>query len=194
MGALGAHHVELEATTPGGVRLLLRPPRRGDEEAICQAVRASIASVGAWMPWCHDAYGIDDTREWIALCERHWSAADGERDFVMREGGEGRVLGCAGLNQFNHFNRFANLGYWVRSGAEGQGIASTATLLIARYGFERLQLRRVEIVPQVANAASRRVAEKAGARFEGLARNRLHYRGEARDAAMYALVPGDLRG
>ena len=41
------------------------------------------------------------------------------------------------------------------------------------------------------NAASRRVAEKAGAQFEGVLRSRLVSRGAVRDAAMYALLPGD---
>jgi ribosomal-protein-serine acetyltransferase len=192
MAVLGVRHPELAATTVGGVSLLLRPPRHGDEEPLYHAVRASIERVAAWMPWCHVDYAMKDASDWVACCEGQWRDPEGERDFIMLDCAAGRVIGCAGLNQFNRFNRFANLGYWVREGYEGKGVASTAARLIARYGFEEVGLRRIEIVPQVANATSRRVAEKAGARFEGIARNRLHYRGGPRDAAMYALVPGDL--
>jgi len=39
------------------------------------------------------------------------------------------------------------------------------------------------------NRASRRVAEALGARFEGIARNRLVVHGRPTDAAVYALVP-----
>ncbi len=42
------------------------------------------------------------------------------------------------------------------------------------------------------NSASRRVAEKAGAVFEGVQRNRLLVAGRPRDACMYSLIPGDL--
>ena len=39
---------------------------------------------------------------------------------------------------------------------------------------------------------AQRVAEKLGARREGLFRNRLVVRGDAVDAVVFSLVPGDL--
>jgi RimJ/RimL family protein N-acetyltransferase len=44
----------------------------------------------------------------------------------------------------------------------------------------------------VHNAASRRVAEKLGARLECIARNRLMGWGRPHDAAVYSLVPSDV--
>src|SRR5574337_302695 len=43
----------------------------------------------------------------------------------------------------------------------------------------------------VDNAASRRVAEKIPAAFEGIARSRLALHGGAHDAAVYSLIPAD---
>jgi RimJ/RimL family protein N-acetyltransferase len=42
------------------------------------------------------------------------------------------------------------------------------------------------------NVPSRRVAEKAGARFEAIARNRIVQHGKPYDAALYSLIPSDL--
>ena len=42
------------------------------------------------------------------------------------------------------------------------------------------------------NAPSRRVAEKAGAKVEGILRNRVTLNGRLHDAVMHSLVPGDL--
>lgn len=64
--------------------------------------------------------------------------------------------------------------------------------MVARFGFGTLGLARIEIVALPDNSASRRTAERAGARFETVARHRLWVRDEARDAAVYALVPGDV--
>jgi RimJ/RimL family protein N-acetyltransferase len=64
--------------------------------------------------------------------------------------------------------------------------------MAARFGFEQLGLQRIEIVAAVANVPSQRVAEKAGARREGILRNRLLIRGESLPAVLFSLVPEDL--
>ena len=64
--------------------------------------------------------------------------------------------------------------------------------LSARFGFDQLGLIRVEIVAETGNRASRRTAERAGARFEAIARHRLWIHGRPADAAVYALLPSDL--
>jgi RimJ/RimL family protein N-acetyltransferase len=50
----------------------------------------------------------------------------------------------------------------------------------------------MEVVVDVGNTASQRVAEKAGAKREGVQRNRLWYGDHPGDGVMYALTPGDL--
>jgi RimJ/RimL family protein N-acetyltransferase len=131
-----------------------------------------------------------EAEEWIARCEENWNAV-GDREFGIFDPASSEVLGCAGINQFNRVNNFANLGYWVRTSRVGQGVASSAVSLLANYAFGELRLSRIEIVVQVDNLASRHVAERAGCRFEGIARNRLLFGGQPRDAALYSLVPGE---
>lgn len=60
------------------------------------------------------------------------------------------------------------MGYWVRTSQTRRGIATAAVRLIARFGFEDLGLRRLELLIATDNFASRRVAEKVGARLEGI--------------------------
>jgi ribosomal-protein-serine acetyltransferase len=81
----------------------------------------------------------------------------------------------------------------VRQSRQRQGVAAAAAQLVARFGFQRLGLVRIEIVTQLDNQPSRRTAEKTGAKFEGIARQRLCVREQPHDAAVYALVPEDLR-
>src|SRR5262245_32789118 len=102
-------------------------------------------------------------------------------------------VGGAGLKCIHRVHQFANLGYWVRTSATGRGLATRATRLAARFGFEQLGLHRIEIVVAVDNLASQRVAERAGAVREGVARKRLLIRGESHDAVMYSLVAQDMK-
>jgi RimJ/RimL family protein N-acetyltransferase len=171
--------------------ILLRTFCEDDVNALYEAVRESIAEVSPWLPWCHQDYSIAETREFIG--SRELASQGGEwYSFGIFEKDGGGLLGGVGLNFINRVHQMANLGYWVRTTAHGRGTATMATRLAARFGFEELGLRRLEIVAAVGNLPSQRVAEKAGARREGVLRNRLLIRGESLDAVLFSLVPADL--
>ena len=171
-----------------GLRLCLWQPSHAD--ALYEAARESVSTVGRWLPWCHAGYAREDAVAWIERCR---SASEGGEPcaFAVFDDG-GVLLGGVGLNRFDQQHRSANLGYWVRQQAQGQGVATRATRRLAMFGFDTLGLCRVEIVAAVENLASRRCAEKAGARFEGIARHRLVVGTTPVDAVVYGLLPADL--
>jgi RimJ/RimL family protein N-acetyltransferase len=181
-----------ERPTLADGRVLLRPLSSADRDALYAAVEESKAEIGRWMEWCKADYALKDAEEWIAHSETSWASATGERTFGIFDAASVEFLGNCGLNQFNRVHHFANLGYWMRTSRARRGFATAATRLLARYAFECAGLARIEIVVQVPNVASRRVAEKAGCKLEGIARNRLAFREQHFDAALYSLVPGDL--
>jgi RimJ/RimL family protein N-acetyltransferase len=167
-------------------RIVLRPNAVAFVPLLVAAVQESLATVGPWMSWCVPSFGERDAREWYHRCEQGWERGD-EYEFAVFDD-EGAYVGGVGLNQRNRDNGFANLGYWIRESRQGRGYAAEAARLAARFGFRAVGLTRIEIVAAVANARSRRVAEKVGARFEGVLRDRLLIHGAPLDAAMYSLV------
>ena len=171
--------------------ILLRPNRQNDIDRLYEAVRESIAEVSLWMAWCHPDYSPEESRDWVESRADAWEHGT-EYDFVITDSSDGLFLGGCGLNKIDLDHRRANLGYWVRSGRTRRGVATMATRLLARFGFEQLGLNRIEIVTAVGNQASRRVAEKAGATQEGILRNRFIVRDNIYDAVMFSLIPGDL--
>ncbi len=64
----------------------------------------------------------------------------------LRPPAAGEYLGGVGINQINALHGIGNLGYWVRSSRVGEGIASAAALLVARFGLVAGGLVRIEIV------------------------------------------------
>ena len=177
----------------GDDRLRLRPWQDDDADRLFEAARESVASVGRWLPWCHAEYQRHESAAWIARCRKGWHAGEHVALPIFDAAGA-ELLGAVGLNQFNRAHRIANLGYWVRQSRHGQGIAAAACRLAACFGFAQLGLARIEIVVLPDNHASRRTAEKLGAQFEALARQRLWMDGQPHDAAVYALIPADLPG
>jgi ribosomal-protein-serine acetyltransferase len=170
--------------------ILLRAYCEADAEHLYTAVRESIPEVSRWLPWCHDNYSIEESRQFIASRQLA-SQGDEWYSFAVFEKSTGTFVGGVGLNFINRVHQFANLGYWVRTSVTGRGFATRATRLAARFGFAQLGFRRIEIVAAVNNVASQRVAEKAGAIREGVARKRLLIHGESHDAVLYSLVPAD---
>jgi ribosomal-protein-alanine N-acetyltransferase len=82
----------------------------------------------------------------------------------------------------------AQLGYWVSQRAAGHGVTPTAVALATDYCFRRLNLHRMEICIRPENAASLRVVEKLGFRYEGLRRRYIHINGDWRDHFSFALT------
>ncbi|MBN2074370.1 MAG: GNAT family N-acetyltransferase [Dehalococcoidales bacterium] len=168
--------------------ITLRPYRGEDVDALFEAARESIPEMTPWMPWCHPDYSIQESRDWIALRPEHWEKGT-SYDFTIRDATTDRYLGGCGLNGIHRGPDIANLGYWVRTSATGKGVATTTTLLLADFGISELNLKRIEIVVDVDNIASQRVAEKSGATREGILRNRLEQHGKPTDAVMFSLIP-----
>ncbi len=168
----------------------LRHYKVEDAEDLYSAVRESMRELGAWMSWCHKDYSIEESRAWLAQREEARRSGQ-EYDFRISDARTGEYLGATGLNQFN-VHRAANLGYWIRTGAAGRGVATRAARMVARFGFEELKLVRIEIVAAVGNLASQRVAEKVGARREGVMRKALLIHDVPHDAVLTSLVAEDI--
>ena len=84
--------------------------------------------------WCHPAYSLADSRAWLEIQVPAFGQG-AAFEFAIVEG-EGRYLGGCGLNQVDKANKRANLGYWVRSGATGQGTATAAVCKIRDWAFQ----------------------------------------------------------
>lgn len=167
-------------------RRLLRPPRSSDAAALLEAIRESKAELSRWMSWFHPRYGIADAREWIFRSTRGRRQST-EHNFLIVDDAK-RILGTCALNQIRPEYRTANLGYWIRTSSAGRGVATAAVGEIAKFAFRETDLARLEIVVEISNRGSQRVAEKSGAIFEGVAHDRIVLHGKSFDARMYALL------
>jgi ribosomal-protein-serine acetyltransferase len=159
-----------------------------DAQALWEAARESVREISPWLSWCHAEYSVAEAVEWIR--SRAPLAAERREYSFAIVGTDGRFLGGCGVNQINRIHRFGNLGYWVRTSATHQGVATEAVRQVAEFAFRNADLVRVEIVCAVENDGSQRVAERAGAVREGILRHRLLLHGQPVDAVMYSLVRG----
>lgn len=146
-----------------------------------------------WMPWCHENYSFEDSRDFIEKTVANLNN-EVQFGFAVFDAQTNKFLGGVGLNQPNETHKFYNLGYWVRTSEHNRGIASEATRALAKAAFEDLpELNRIEIVAAVENIPSRKAAEKSGATHEGILRKRLVISGRIHDAVLFSFIREDFQ-
>jgi ribosomal-protein-serine acetyltransferase len=173
-------------------RLLLRPLRPKDAEAVFEAIQESRASLRPWMPWVMGTLTADDSRQFIQRFGR--SPHDIVWGIWDANGKRLRFCGNVGLHRIAMWQSTAMMGYWVRMSCEGRGYATEASAAVLLWAFDRLKLARIEITAATQNIASRRVIEKLGFVPEGVLREaqRIPRRRRRLDWLLASLVRSDL--
>lgn len=173
-------------------RLVLAAPRPGIGQALNAAVCESLDDLRPWMPWAQQAPSVEESE---AIVRRQVARFMLREDLVYQiyartpEGGAGRLLGGTGLHRLDWTVRRFEIGYWLRSSAQRQGLVREAVNALARMAFEQLRARRVEIRSDARNRRSRAVAEACGFTLEGVLRcDCLGVDGAPRDTCVYARV------
>lgn len=175
-------------------RLVLRCPTSSDAAAVNAAVRESLAVLRPYMPWAQTEPTLVQTE---SECRRMHARFLLREDLAMlmfergADGSEGGFVGGTGLHRMDWTRRHFEIGYWCRTGQQRRGYVAEAVQALTRSAFDQLQARRIEIRMDNGNERSRRVAERAGFRFEGVLRgDSLTPSGELRDTRVYARVRG----
>lgn len=112
---------------------------------------------------------------------------------IADAGQASRVWGRASLIDVDLAEQRAAVGYWLVPQARGQGIASRAVRLLARWAFDGHSVARLELACEPDNAASQGVAERCGFVREGVLRSYTRFKDERRDSVVFSLLPGELR-
>jgi RimJ/RimL family protein N-acetyltransferase len=147
-------------------RLVIRPPRRGDDRHIFPAIEESIEQLAFWLPWAAPGYDRAECARFVTRAAADFAAG---RDFaLLMFTRAGDFVGGTGLSpRLGHNTRFYEIGYWCRTGLAGRGYATEAVKALIRYALRPGRTHRIEIRCDPRNAASLRVIRKAGLRAEG---------------------------
>ncbi|MFK8024142.1 MAG: GNAT family N-acetyltransferase [Ilumatobacter sp.] len=167
-----------------GEGIVVREAVEADAPAIVEAVHASHTELAPWMPWATPDYDIDGALGWIR-------GEHGDLPPAVIVDSDGLVVGACSVNRFDPALQSVNLGYWVRTDRTGRGLAAKAARLVARHAVVEQGFRLVTISMSARNEASRRVAERAGAHFEGTLPGAMVLADGPHDAHAFTFVPGD---
>lgn len=105
---------------------------------------------------------------------------------TLEESGE--LVGTGGFWRWNKPHRWAEIGYELLPALWNRGIMTEALRAVLRFGFESMDLHRVEAHIDPENRASARVLERLGFVLEGQHRQNWYYGGRFTDTAVYGLL------
>ncbi len=148
-----------------GSAIILQRWSVSDVGELAEAVNETIDQLRPWMPWAQQP--ATPAAIGAVVHEAH-AAWDDRREFqyvIRQTEGEHPLVGCCGLH-----NRIAvgalEIGYWVRDGHMGRGIATEAARLLAREALALGRVERVVIRCDAANVRSAAIPLKLGFRLD----------------------------
>ena len=163
-------------------RLVLRKLTRRDVEDVY--AYCSDPEVSKYLLWSPHR-SIKDTRQYLRLVERKYRCAE-FYDWGVEY--DGHIIGTCGFTSFSVIDDSAQIGYVLGSAYWGRGIATEMLRRVIRYGFEELNLNRIEGRYMRENEASLAVMRKCHMTLEGIHKNMLFVKTKYRDIGVCAIT------
>ena len=141
----------------------------------------------------HTSYEVQRPRDIEALVQfyKHAFARKTDIRWAIAQESSRTMVGSCGLSAFHERHRRAELGYDLAREAWGKGAASAVARRVLQFGFEELQLNRIEAMVMAGNDRSERVLDRLGFQREGLLRHYKFARGAFSDYTVWAMIRED---
>jgi ribosomal-protein-alanine N-acetyltransferase len=100
----------------------------------------------------------------------------------------GKFIGTIDFVWWQPDHKIAEIGYVISQNYWRKGLTTEIAKEIIKFGFEEMNLVRIQARCDVENIGSARVMEKAGMSFEGIIRKGIFVKGKHRDLKMYSIL------
>ncbi|WP_052045926.1 GNAT family N-acetyltransferase [Candidatus Paracaedibacter symbiosus] len=144
-------------------RLVIRPVQPGDGAKMFEAIEESRQLFEKWFEWTHYVKTPKDLEK---------TAREFYAKFILRDEFhfisfyEEKLVCSASFHKLDWKTGSAEIGYWCKKSAHGQGFVIEMVNALVEYAFQEMGLKRLSIVMDEENYASIRVAEAAGFTLE----------------------------
>ena|SRR5580658_9216488 len=169
-----------------GVYLKLLEERHAP--AIFAAVDRDRAYLRKWMPWVDTTKHVDDILKFVKTTLAQFANNEGLTAGIWH-GKE--YAGTIGTHKLDWLNRKVEIGYWLASKFQGQGIVTDACRQLTDHAFKEWELNRVEIRCAPGNKKSCAIPKRLGFELEGVLRKSQLVGGKYLDSNVYGMLAGD---
>lgn len=106
---------------------------------------------------------------------------------LVRKGCD-ELIGTCGYYDWNKTARRAEIGYDLAPSYWGHGIMAEALRAVLKYGFEKMELNRIQAIIDSKNVRSMKLVNRLGFKKEGVLRQRSYFNGQFRDDVIFSLL------
>ncbi len=174
-----------------GQRVDLRYPRRADYHEWAKLRADSATFLEPWEPtWASDELSKAAFKARLRRADIELETCTGHVFFIF-DSASGALVGGISLGNIRYgMARSGQIGYWMGQAYAGKGLMQDAVKALITFGFDRLNLHRLEAACIPGNERSVRVLQKTGFTQEGLLKSYLKINGKWQDHLLFAIISG----
>jgi ribosomal-protein-serine acetyltransferase len=178
--------MEFEIRVSDHITLKMRTVQ--DAEDFFTLVDKNREKFRTYLAWVDDTKSVKEVEDFIVRCSKSFEDKTGA-DFGVQY--DGVWIGSMGFHGVDAINKKAAIGYWLDADYEGRGIMTECVKAIISYGFETLDLNRIEILCATTNTKSRAIPERLGFTLEGTLRQYHRINGAYVDDIVFSLLKSE---
>ena len=144
-----------------------------------------------WLPWLDRTTTPEDSLGFVEGCRDRYANREALEAGLFAAN---RLVGMIGFNTIDWTARRSEIGYWIDSEYQGQGLVTQGCRSLIAHGFNELDLNRIEIRCATGNDRSRAIPERLGFTQEGIIRQTEWLYDHFEDHALYALLRSEWNG
>ncbi|MFC6181460.1 GNAT family N-acetyltransferase [Lactiplantibacillus daowaiensis] len=163
----------------------LKPTEIGDAEPLFALIDANRAHLKPWMAWVDATATVADEQRFIESMLT--KQARGEV-FITTIIVDGEVAGMLDIHNISAANHRGEIGYWLGADFVGHGVMTKSLERLEEIAYTELDLHKLQLNADVANQASRAVAERRQYHLDATLPENAFVNGAYVDEAIYSLT------
>ena len=170
-------------------RLILRKMLVSDApDMFDYARRADTSRYLVWSP--HES--ISHTKAYLKFVNERYRAGD-FYDWAVTLRDSGKMIGTCGFTRIDTTHHVGEIGYVINPDYHRQGLAAEAASAVIKFGFEELDLSRIEARFLRENEASLKVTKKLGMTLEGYLRDNIRVKGKTCTVGISSILKSEYK-
>ena len=176
-------------------RCYLRLPQLGNFESWVNLRKNSEDFLSQWEPERdRNFYSLSLFKARVKWAKQNFKERKVIHAFIFRREDES-LMGAVTLDNVRRgAAQSGSIGYWLGESFVKKGYMLEAVKALIFYSFKNFELSRLEAATLPENQPSRRLLEKSGFKYEGVAQSYLQISGRWRNHVKYSLLRDDRRG
>jgi RimJ/RimL family protein N-acetyltransferase len=143
--------------------LSIRPVMPGDGPIIYEAFKETEADLNKWLSWSLKVKKVEDIEK---TCREFYAKFILRNEFHFAIFMDEKYIGSCSLHKVDWNILTAEVGYWLRKTAQGQGYVREAIAALSDYANKEMGIKKLSIIVDDENTKSASVPEAIGYTLE----------------------------